>query len=223
MWSYIDWRCCDVTEALQFFQDWKFDRSAGKIVGLTPLDPDRLPEGYWCLVLDEWGRASELEEHRPDLAEPAVKVFHYDGEGAGPIRKALDFNPDGSLRLIHQYFYDQRGRMVDRRELDGKKQPRGHVESLWDDHDREVQEVVYDRRGCLQARHYYAYDDQKRLIEEKIFAGDGSLRGTRKLLYNSLGQLCEKQWYNSQGQLRSRFLHHYDESGQLVQSQLVKS
>lgn len=104
-----------------YFREWRFDRSVGQIIGLDPLDPARLPAEYWRFVDNSQGHLERIEEHRPELSQPAIKLLTWE---EGRIVEALDYNPDGGLRLIHQYIYNAEGYMVDRLELDGEERSR---------------------------------------------------------------------------------------------------
>lgn len=206
-------------ETIRYYRDWRFDRSCGEIRGLGEFDANQLPGDHWRLVEDSQARIIRVEEHRADQECPAMKLLRYESAESRRIVEALDQNPDGTLRLIHRYCYDEKGRMIDRLELDGQKRSRGHVESVWDEQGREVEEVVYDRIGRLQGRHRYAYDPQGRMVLEQIFAANGTLSGTRRMVYDERGRLTEKLWHDGH-RLRSRFVHAYSDTDEIVRSRL---
>lgn len=210
-----------VSEQIAYFRAWKFDRSLGQIEGLWPLAEDSLPFRHCRLAHDAGGRLLRLEEHGPERPLPAVKVFGYDSEDSSRIIEALDYDPDGSLRLIHQYHYDEQGRMYDRVELDGDQNPRGHVESIWDDDGCEREERVYAPSGELTVVHRYEYDAQGLVRREEILAGGETLEGVREMDHDDQGNVTEKRWFNPRGELQSHFVHSYDDRGLILTSTLL--
>lgn len=214
-----------MTRALvkNYFRDWRFDRGNGRIEGLEPLDSENLPAEYWCLVSDRRGRLLEVQEYRKAWKAPAIKALSYASDEPGPIFEAHDYNSDGSLRLVHQYYYDDRGRLAERLEFDGQGIPRGRVVSTWSDQDLEVEEAVYDRAGCLKSRHRYAYDDQRQLVEEQVFTGAGRLEGMRRWLYDDRRRVCERQWLNAAGELKTRLVRSYGPDQQVVEHYCVRA
>lgn len=201
-----------MTDSVRFFREWAFDRSKGEIRGLGALDARHLPARHCRLVVDadRSGLLMRLEEHRPGQELPAIKVLGYGPEPSRQIAEALDYNPDGSLRTIHKYLYDEQGRLIDRHEFDGQGQPRGRVESHWDEQGREAAEVVFTAQGECREIHRYAYDAQGRRSEEREFDGQDTLRGVRQLRYDEAGRVSEKLWLAPEGQLQSRFVHEYE-------------
>lgn len=207
-------------ETVHLYRNWLFDRGSGVIVGIQALDQGALPAEHWRLIKDPRGRVVRIEEHRADLDTPAVKQLHYESEQSRQVVEARDYNPDGSLRLVHRYLYDPTGRVIDRLEFDGQMQSRGHVVSVWDEHGREVEEVVYDNFGRLQGRHQYGYDARGCLVLEKIFSPNGTLEGIRTLAYDQSERVIEKCWHDSQGQLKSRYCHEYSPDDQICRTRL---
>ncbi len=209
-----------MSEHEAYFRAWRFDRARGCIVGVRPLDPDRLPRDHVRFVEDEQGRLLRLEEHHPDLELPAVKVLGYATEDGGAIVEALDYRPDGTLRLIHRYEYDALGRMSRRVELDGEGGGRGCVTSAWDGAGHEIEEAAYADDGSLRARHRYENDEQGRIVREQVFDAADHLQGTREIDYDAAGNVAEKRWFSAAGRLESRFVHTYDDGGNLTASSL---
>jgi len=209
-----------MSETTACFRAWRFDRTRGGIEGLHPLDDENLPYEHCRLVSDEQGRLIRLEEYKPGSPLPAVKLLGYESPEAERILEALDYNPDGTLRLIHRYVYDETGRMVDRIELDGEEGPRGHVTSTWDEQGNEVEECAYRPDGRVHARHAYGHDEQGRLTLERIYDGDGQLQGTRELDYDDRDNVTEKRWHGPDGALQTRFVHVYDDASRIVRSEL---
>lgn len=205
-------------ENVRFFRGWRFNRAIGLIEGLYELDPMRVPREHCRLVEDDEGRLVRLEEYRGDGDLPAIKVFGYSPEDPR-ILEALDYNPDGSLRLIHRYIYDLDGPMVDRVELDGSGTPRGHVVSSWEN-GLETSETAYDPAENVVAKHCYEYDGAGNIIRETVYRGDGSLQGKRELDYDERGNVVEKRWYSPDGSLQTRYVHTFDEQDLLATSVL---
>ncbi|MBI3926458.1 MAG: hypothetical protein HY319_13035 [Armatimonadetes bacterium] len=211
-----------MSQTIAYFRGWRFNRQSGGIEGLWPLDPEQLPFEHCRLVYDEQGRLACIEEHGRDRPLPAVKVLGYASQDSSRIVEALDYNPDGSLRLIHRYVYDEEGRMCDRVELDGEGKPRGHVASVWAD-GAEAEERVYSHREELTWVHQYEYDGQGRVIRERILAGGETLDGVREMDYDPAGNVIEKRWLDPAGELQSRFMHSYDDRGLILTSTLMGS
>lgn len=209
-----------MSETIEFFREWRFDRRRGAIEGLHPVDPERMPFQHCRLVTDASGRLVRLEEHRQEYALPAIKLLGYADEENPRIAEALDYNPEGSLRLIHRYFYDESGRMIRRDELNGEEQPRGHVASTWDEAGNEVEECAYLPNGQVHSRHCYEYDDAGNLVREKIFDGKGAHEGTREMDYDDRGNVVEKRWFTPDGTLQSRFVHSFDADSRVIRSEL---
>lgn len=203
-----------------YFREWRFDRSVGQIIGLDPLDPARLPAEYWRFVDNPQGQLVRIEEHRAELSQPAIKLLTWE---EGRIVEALDYNPDGGLRLIHQYIYNAQGYMVDRLELDGEERSRGHVVSVWDENGLEVAEMAYDPNQRLQSKHTYEYDEQGRLCRARYYDNSERLTGWRQLAYDGDDRVVEKRWYGPDGKLRSRYCQEFDGDGQVSQARLYNA
>ena len=207
-------------EVVSCYRAWRFVRQNGSLEGLFPLDPEALPWEHCRLVHDdENGLLIRLEEYRPGLPTPEVKVFGYNSPEDPVIREAVDYNPDGSIRLIHRYDYDEAGRMMDREELDGQGNTRGHVESSWDE-DKEIEERVYTAEETLRSTHRYGYDEAGNVISEEILGPDGSPQGRREMAYDARGNVTGKSWFGPDGVLRTRYVHTYDDQDRIVRSQL---
>lgn len=205
------------TDMAEYFREWRFDRAIGQIVGMDSLDPHQLPRDYWRFVKNAQGQLDRLEEHRADLPRPAIKLLSYEGDR---IAEALDYNPDGGLRLIHQYCYDANGRMVDRLEFDCDEVSRGHVVSEWSEAGLETAESAYDADQRLRSKHTYQYDERGRLTRARYFDSRQQLSGWRELAYDELDRVISKAWYGPDGQLRSRYCQEYGGDGQLCQARL---
>ncbi|MBS2038920.1 hypothetical protein JST97_28315 [bacterium] len=200
-----------------FFREWRFDRALGQIYGFDPLDPARLPAEYWRLVDNSRGQLERIEEHRPELSRPAIKLLSWED---GRIVEALDYNPDGSLRLIHQYIYGADGHMVDRLEFDGEENSRGHVVSVWDQNGLEVAEIAYDPNQRLQSKSTYQYDELGRVCLARYYDAHEKLNGWRQLFYDGNDRVIEKHWYGPDGKLRSRYCQEFTPDGQVSQARL---
>lgn len=204
-----------------YFRAWRFDRRTGTIEGLWPLDPLRLPVEHCRFVPDEGGRLGRLEQYKVGEAAPAVKVFGYDPEAPGRIAEAVDFDPDGSPRLIHRYHYaPDQGWMTSREEFDGEGNHRGWVESVWDPEGREVEERVFTAGGEVRNVHRYSHDARGRVVREEIFGPNQVPEGHRELAYDDRDNVLEKRWHDATGQLRTRYVHEYDEADRVVATHL---
>ena len=200
-----------------YYREWRFDRAVGKIVGIDPLDPAHLPGEYWRFIDNAQGQLDRLEEHRADLPRPAIKLLSYE---ENRIAEALDYNPDGSLRLIHQYLYDANGRLVDRLEFDCGEISRGHVVSIWNEAGLESAEIAYDLNQRMHSKHTYQYDDRGRLIRAHYYDAQDQLSGWRELGYDQWDWVISKAWFGPDGQLRSRYCQDYAQDGQLCRARL---
>jgi hypothetical protein len=196
-----------MSESTRCFRSWRFNRWTGRIEGIHELSPQCCPHVH-CRLVEDQGRLLRLEEYRADRTEPFIKVFGYSGDGDDRILEALDYDPDGSLRLVHQYVYHDGGPMIDRIELAADGSPRGHVTSRWDD-GIEVEETAYDTREVIRNRHCYQYDEVGNLVRESVLDRDGRLEGIREMEYDVRGNLVEKRWYSADGTLQSRFVHAF--------------
>lgn len=201
-------------EQMRLFRAWRFNRATGRIEGLHEIDPECVPYKHCRLIESPEGQLLRIEEYRGDGELPAIKVFGYE-EGDGRIKEALDYNPDGSLRLIHRYVYDGDGPMCDRIELDGEGAPRGHVVSTWEG-SVEVAETAYSPQETIVTRHEYGYDAAGNVTVERIYNGDGALQGTREIDYDERANVLEKRWHNAEGVLQTRYTHTYDDDDLLL-------
>lgn len=202
----------------RYYRAWRFNRETGLIEGIHELAADLRPHVHCCLLSDN-GRLVRLEEYRDRSGRPFFKILGY-GFGRDPrIMEALDYNPDGTLRMGHKYIYDGDGPMVDRIEFSGEGTPRGHVTSRWEN-GHEVEETAWDADNQMRNRHVYGYDAAGNLTREQIYEPDGSLQGTRELDYDAAGNVIEKRWYAPDGTLQSRFVHQFSADNDLLATTL---
>lgn len=202
----------------RYFKRWLFKRNGGYIEGIQELTPPKLPLEHSRLIYDDTGKLNSIEEYCVGQNKPAVKIFGYENPDSSRIVSALDYEPNGSLNITHTYIYDDKGRMIDRIETDGEGRPGGHVESFWNDEEKEIEERWYLPNGALGGMHKYEYDEHGNMIEEKVFNPDESTAGRRVMNYDDAGNLSLKEWYDESGALQSRFTHVYDTDGNITSS-----
>jgi hypothetical protein len=137
------------------------------------------------------------------------KIYNYSSENK--LLNLKDYNPDGSLYLLVNYYVDKNGFTI------SKKYDRSSQRFF--DEKRQKADVEYEKYyNSLFTEVTYKCDFKGYKLEEKYTMSDGSLSHMYTYKYDFKYNLCELKYYNSSNKLAKRVKYKYNKKGDIAES-----
>lgn len=186
----------------------------GSVKTLTELENKLSPDSNSKIIqnstkfFDNSGKIIQLMKFKNHKLFSKVN-YHY--SDSGNIDYANETNPDGSLFLRVEYFYNEDG-FIESKVYDRSYQTSYNV-------DRQKVDVEFDEYySGLFTKIQYKCDYKGFKLEEKFLKDNGELTRKRTYKYDYKYNLVELKIYNSNGQVDKRIKYRYNKYNDILES-----
>lgn len=163
----------------------------------------------------------KLAEHVADIEKRIVKVRHFK---TGRIDKyghvvGIKEYPEGKVPFEHQdHCYDDEDRVIELLKYDRDFSRPTKRLYFYEKGSYKVSESIWiDRYGKIENIHRYVYDSETGLMTERAeYDREGQIFYSIRSVYDDSGNMVEESWHGRKGEPIKRHTYEYDESGEIV-------
>jgi tetratricopeptide (TPR) repeat protein len=200
----------------QMFQSWELT-GRGRVKGVWPIPAGLQPDLYTEVEINTRSLIVGVREFREGHPDPLVRKFTYDKHGRVQFQEYSD--PLTGLAGKNNYFFNKRGLLEKRDEVDAKGKIRYIIEVKCDENGRLQEEKVMDALKRPTMRHVYHYDGAGNLVKDETFVGKTAetLQGYHALVYDDKAHILRRAWCTPDGQEVNAFVYKYDQYDRRVE------
>lgn len=165
-------------------------------------------------------------------AKLPVVMTLYDNEGIlytdstfytrdGKEKEYMRYSKRGNIKFGFLYKYDEKGKLISKKEVDAKKQLAFRTSYKYNKNGRLVTETSYDAADKLDLKWETIYDERGN--EVKTYCIGNCSNGGWVNKFNDASQVIEYIELNDDGTIESVFSYNYDENGNKVETKLMNA
>lgn len=147
-----------------------------------------------------------------------TRRLQYEYNADGTLKQTSDIYADG-YRTDIEYAYDEEGRNVSTRHLEGAGEERhllGEITTIYDKGAKYQYSVWYDDMGAVSYTAHIVYDEQDNVLNAANTNADGTLQNRTEWDYDEAGRLVAYRQYDGADNLTYSYYTAYDERGNKV-------
>ncbi|MEJ6949901.1 hypothetical protein [Natronospora cellulosivora (SeqCode)] len=125
-----------------------------------------------------------------------------------------------------EYKYDKQDRKIEEktsRQGSGFRESNYHHKWTYDDKDRVIERLSFDRNGEVSWRRVFEYDDNGNMILDRSYDYDGSIASERIWEYNQYGEVSYDYYVDKNFKQSEKIIREFDDDGNKIREDEFKN